>query len=136
MDRRDFVKTTAAGAAMFATATAAQAQAIPHPLTLVGTGPENTTQGGAVLPTGPVTSRIAQNPDMKYRPLGNTGERVSMIGMGGFHLAKPGGATTDEAVVRGLSRYLSSAGHTAFQRTVLTAAQQALHSRGCQCRLG
>jgi len=98
MDRRDFMKTTVAGVAAVATATAASAQAAANPATLVGTKPENTTQGGVVTPTGPVTSRIAQNPDMKYRPLGTTGERVSMIGMGGFHLAKPGGATKDEAV--------------------------------------
>ncbi|HEV2879468.1 MAG TPA: aldo/keto reductase, partial [Candidatus Eremiobacteraceae bacterium] len=26
---------------------------------------------------------------MKYRVLGNTGERVSMVGVGGFHLSKP-----------------------------------------------
>ncbi len=81
MERRDFVKTTTAGVAAFATAMVASAQAAP-PLT---------------TPTGAVTSRIAQNPDMKYRLLGSTGEIVSMIGMGGFHLAKPGGPTADEA---------------------------------------
>jgi aryl-alcohol dehydrogenase-like predicted oxidoreductase len=26
---------------------------------------------------------------MKYRGLGQTGERVSMVGIGGFHLSKP-----------------------------------------------
>ncbi len=112
MKRRNFMRTTAAGVAAFATATAASAQAAPHPLTLVGARPENTTQGGAVIPAGPVTSRIAQNPDMKYRPLGSTGERVSMVGMGGFHLAKPGGATADEAV--GLVHAAIEAGITFF----------------------
>jgi diketogulonate reductase-like aldo/keto reductase len=57
-----------------------------------------TTQGGQVKPTGPVTSKIPEHPEMKYRALGRTGERVSLVGMGGFHLAKPGGPSADEAV--------------------------------------
>ena len=36
--------------------------------------------------------------DMLYRPLGRTGERVSAIGMGGFHLGKK--ALTDDDAVR------------------------------------
>ena len=87
MERRDFVKATA-----LSVAAAAMAGAAPvNPLA-------ETSQGGKVPGTGPVTSKIAQHPDMKYRPLGTTGERVSLVGMGGFHLAKPGGATADEAV--------------------------------------
>jgi predicted aldo/keto reductase-like oxidoreductase len=35
--------------------------------------------------------------DMPYRPLGKTGEKVSLIGMGGYHLGKPK-LTDDEAV--------------------------------------
>ena len=31
---------------------------------------------------------IEQHPDMLYRPLGRTGETVSAIGLGGFHLAE------------------------------------------------
>jgi len=104
MDRRDFIITTAAGVAAAAGARAADAPVAPlsatapHPITQLGTLPENTTQGGVVRPTGPVTSKIAENPDMKYRPLGDTGERLSMIGLGGFHLAKPGGMNADEAI--------------------------------------
>jgi diketogulonate reductase-like aldo/keto reductase len=98
MDRRDFMMTTAAG---LAAATGARAQVAPdsgpHPITIVGQSAANTTQGGVVQATGPVTAKLPQHPQMKYRPLGNTGERLSMIGMGGFHLAKPGGATAAEA---------------------------------------
>jgi aryl-alcohol dehydrogenase-like predicted oxidoreductase len=36
-----------------------------------------------------------EHPDMLYRPLGRTGERVSAIGVGGFHLAAEG---VDEAL--------------------------------------
>ncbi len=85
MERREFIRMTGLGAAAAVVAGAAHAQV-------------ETLQGGAMRPTGPVTSKLAQNPDMKYRPLGATGEVLSLIGCGGFHLAKPGGATADEAV--------------------------------------
>ncbi len=99
MDRRSFIRTTAAGVAAAAIAPhAGAAPAAPHPITQLGTSPENTTQGGVVKPTGPVTAKLAENPDMKYRPLGPTGERLSMIGLGGFHLAKPGGMDTKQAI--------------------------------------
>ncbi len=99
MDRREFIKTTAAGVALAASTRATQAATdqAPHPVTIVGNSPENTTQGGVVIPTGPVTSKLPQNSAMKYRPFGRTGERLSMIGLGGFHLAKPGGPTFKEA---------------------------------------
>jgi diketogulonate reductase-like aldo/keto reductase len=87
MERRDFVKATALGVAAAAIAAAAPVDQVAQ-----------TSQGGQVKPTGPVTSKLNENPDMKYRPLGTTGERVSLIGLGGFHLAKPGGPTADEAV--------------------------------------
>ena len=85
MDRREFIRMTGLGAVGTAVAAVAQAQVQSLP-------------GGALQPTGPVTSKLAQNPDMKYRALGTTGEYVSMIGVGGFHLAKPGGPTAKEAV--------------------------------------
>ena len=85
MERRDFIKATAAGVAAASMTQPAYAQV-------------ETSQGGTVRATGPVTSQIAEHPDMKYRALGRTGERVSLVGMGGYHLAKPGGPTNDEAI--------------------------------------
>ncbi len=84
MERREFMA-AGLGAAAAVVAGAAQAQV-------------QTLQGGDMKPIGPVTAKLAQNPDMKYRPLGATGEILSLIGCGGFHLAKPGGATSDEAI--------------------------------------
>jgi predicted aldo/keto reductase-like oxidoreductase len=76
MQRRDFL-TTAAAAAVAAGGTArAQGQLEQYP---------------------PPPGFLADG-DMKYRALGNTGQRVSIIGVGGFHLAKPGGPTEQEAI--------------------------------------
>ncbi len=76
MERRDLIKATAAGLAA-ASLTSAHAAESQSPV---------------------VTSRIPQNPGMRYRALGRTGEQVSLVGLGGFHLAKPGGMTNDEAI--------------------------------------
>ena len=89
MDRRDFIKTVVAGVGVVAAADAspAMAQSLPPAV------PDN------VVPRpGSVTATIPQHPDMKYRALGRTGEAVSLVGMGGYHLAKPGGMTNDEAI--------------------------------------
>jgi len=70
MERRGFLKTaTAAG----------MSAAIP----LSGQTPQTTSQ--------PV--KRTESPDMIYRELGTTGERVSAIGMGGYHLGKQKDAT-------------------------------------------
>lgn len=71
MERRDFLRATAAASA------AAAGMSAP---------------AGAA--TGGITSDEAMGTidqgGMKYRILGRTGERVSLVGLGGFHLAKPG----------------------------------------------
>ena len=118
MERRDFIKGTALAAAAAAVGTDA-ARAAPTEAAgqqaLEARERAAAAQGGAgdpvlralmdqaqggVQPAAPglVTASIAQNPDMKYRTLGHTGERMSLVGLGGFHLARPGGPTSEEAV--------------------------------------
>ena len=53
-----------------------------------------------------------ENPSMIYRLLGTTGERVSAIGMGGYHLAKDPNTTSQDAVR--LVRSASDQGITFF----------------------
>ena len=65
MERRDFLKT--ATAATVAAAIPATSQTAQH----------------STIPI-----KRAESPDMIYRELGTTGERVSAIGMGGYHLGK------------------------------------------------
>ena len=74
MERRDFLKASAAGAA------AAAVSGAPAAALAFGAPPKTFDSGG-----------------MKYRILGTTGARVSLLGLGGFHLAKPGGPTASEA---------------------------------------
>ena len=118
MERRDFIKGTALAAAAAAVGTDA-ARAAPTEAAgqqaLEARERAAAAQGGAgdpvlralmdqaqggVQPAAPglVTASIAQHPDMKYRTLGHTGERMSLVGLGGFHLARPGGPTSEEAV--------------------------------------
>ena len=82
MDRRGFIRTVAAVAAAGTLPPEAYA------------APDERVRPKA----GSVTASIPQHPDMKYRALGTTGEAVSLVGMGGFHLAKPGGMDDGEAI--------------------------------------
>jgi predicted aldo/keto reductase-like oxidoreductase len=68
MERREFLKT--ATAATFAAATAAAPGA------------------AAAAQSAPAKPKRPQSPDMIYRQLGTTGETVSAIGLGGYHIGK------------------------------------------------
>ena len=82
MNRRKFIGTTAVGAGALIVAQQAF-------------GAENTTRenDGRMIFETPETKLEGE---MIYRTLGSTGEKVSAIGMGGFHLSKP--KTDDEAI--------------------------------------
>jgi uncharacterized protein len=67
MERRDFLKSATAVGVSAAISASASAQA-------------GTVSGNAI--------KRPESPEMVYRELGTTGERVSAIGMGGYHLGK------------------------------------------------
>jgi aryl-alcohol dehydrogenase-like predicted oxidoreductase len=71
MERREFLK-TATAATLAAAAAAAPAA----------------TASAESAQSAPAKSKRPQSPDMIYRPLGNTGETVSAIGLGGYHIGK------------------------------------------------
>ncbi|RYX84723.1 aldo/keto reductase [bacterium] len=75
MNRRDFLGSAAVGAAAFAASetllSAAVAEAAPLSATKM-----------------PPIPRTEKRGDMPYRALGKTGEMVSLIGLGGFHIGK------------------------------------------------
>jgi aryl-alcohol dehydrogenase-like predicted oxidoreductase len=79
MKRRDFFK-TAAICGFASTLRADLAQEIP----------DATQQEDAMNQIPLTTSAGTRKGDMLYRTLGRTGEKVSAIGMGGFHIAKHG----------------------------------------------
>src|SRR5277367_1530209 len=81
MERRDFIKSAAAAAvtAVALPGTAGQAQTSAH--------------------TGNPVSRPT-SPDMQYRDLGRTGEKVSVIGLGGYHLGKQADPAESARLVR------------------------------------
>ncbi len=78
MERRDFLKTAAvAGMASAATSMGAQTSPAGH---------------------GPVSRPMS--PDMQYRDLGRTGEKVSAIGLGGYHIGKQADPAESVRLVR------------------------------------
>ena len=90
MKRRNFLKLATAGAAAAAiirnqaqAATETQADAAPATAGTFGPPPETIDEGG-----------------MKYRILGTTNEKVSIVGIGGYHLAREGfsGPSTEDAI--------------------------------------
>lgn len=78
--RRDFLKTGAALAGTAAGLTLAQAIQAQTSQTDIAPTPM-----AAMPPTPPSIKRG----DMPYRALGRTGEQVSLVGMGGFHIGSP-----------------------------------------------
>lgn len=92
MERRNFIKSAAAAG-------------------FVAAGGNAFAQGGTSKVKGSTMTR-PENPAMIYRELGTTGERVSAIGMGGFHLAKDSSITADIAIR--LVRSASDQGITFF----------------------
>src|ERR1035437_5414879 len=85
MDRRGFLKTasTAVGAA-------ATAQLLPTMLSAEQTAASNQSPGShpsehKSLAGDPGSGR-AESGEMIYRTLGRTGERISAIGLGGYHI--------------------------------------------------
>jgi predicted aldo/keto reductase-like oxidoreductase len=83
MERRDLLMGSALGIAAAAVGSVASAQTTSAPPSAVRTPPETFDEGG-----------------MKYRILGTTGQKVSLVGLGGFHLAKPEAnkPTAEEAI--------------------------------------
>ncbi len=99
--RRSFLKTSAALATGLATAQGlVQAAAGPEADTdtakkAEAVNTQSSSPASIPLLNGPAPGEVRKG-EMIYRPLGATGQMVSLIGLGGFHLGKP--ATDDEAI--------------------------------------
>jgi uncharacterized protein len=81
MERRDFIRSAVASA--------------------VTAGATLNASGQAQSPAH-VTSPVSRptSPDMQYRDLGRTGEKVSVIGLGGYHLGKQADPAESVRLVR------------------------------------
>ncbi len=96
MERRNFLKSAAVAGLGAVAAGQAGAQGNQSPLPGAGGGPAGKPR------------QRAENPAMQYRELGTTGERVSAIGMGGFHIGKtPDSADSIKLVRAGIDRGIS-----------------------------
>ena len=95
MERRSFLQGAAVAAGAVATGSASAAVPPAAQLAPALPGSANRPADPADLPF--VTDAGEMKGEMLYRTLGRTGEKISAIGMGGFHLGK-GVLTDDEAV--------------------------------------
>jgi len=86
MERRNFIKTGIAGVGLTAAAAAVARRGSAAPVSANADGTEVSLDPRS-LPR--VTQPGERRGDMLYRTLGHTGERVSLIGMGGAHLSRP-----------------------------------------------
>src|SRR6202453_3957599 len=86
MKRRDFLKSVTAAGVIAASTTAIAKTDTPS-----GNQADKTTTSGLVRP---------QSPDMPYRQLGTTGDTVSAIGMGGYHIGKQKDADESIRLIR------------------------------------
>jgi aryl-alcohol dehydrogenase-like predicted oxidoreductase len=86
MERRNFIKTGIAGVGLTAAAAAVARRGSVAPVSANADGTE-VSLDPRNLPR--VTQPGERRGDMLYRTLGHTGERVSLIGMGGAHLSRP-----------------------------------------------
>jgi aryl-alcohol dehydrogenase-like predicted oxidoreductase len=97
--RRSFLKTSTALAAGLAASRGLAAAAASDTDTAdkaVAVNTESSAPAAIPLLNGPAPGEVHQG-EMIYRPLGTTGEMVSLIGLGGSHLARP---ATDEDAIR------------------------------------
>src|SRR5205807_2743212 len=107
MKRREFFKTAAiCGAASALPAALAQEKPIANQIA----NQENSSMNHDPMNQIPLASSAGtRKGDMLYRTLGRTGEQVSAIGMGGFHIAHPGSTEAESirlvrtAVDRGIT---------------------------------
>jgi aryl-alcohol dehydrogenase-like predicted oxidoreductase len=96
--RRSFLKTSAAMSVGMAATECLTRAAAPDTDTVKKVEPINTEESAPAdipLLEGAMQGEVRKE-EMVYRPLGGTGEMVSLIGMGGFHLGKT--STEDEAI--------------------------------------
>ncbi|MDP9044574.1 MAG: aldo/keto reductase [Pseudomonadota bacterium] len=85
MERRGFIKASAAGAGMVAASGAAVAASSPGASGAITPGTREILDPRLLLRVKDAGERRG---DMLYRPLGSTGQMVSAIGLGGAHIGK------------------------------------------------